>query len=122
MSLSLLFQQCPACLVHIWIVLEMGGRWLYSCCFEGCYFQDLFSIAHSILVQFLSSFFSLHFITIYVVHPYFRIDSTAVWKKLRFILSDKSDFHIIDKLLIAVHAFASRILMSFSVDEILLVR
>ena len=27
-----------------------GGRWLFSCCFVGCCFQDLFKIAHSILV------------------------------------------------------------------------
>ncbi len=33
---------------------------------------------------------------------------TAAWKKLRFILSVRSDFHIIDSLLIAVHAFVNR--------------
>ena len=32
MSSSLLFQQCPACLVRLtWIVFMMGGRWPYSC-------------------------------------------------------------------------------------------
>ena len=41
-------------------------------------------------------------------------------KKIRFILSDRFDFHTIDDLSITVHAFASRILMSFSVDEMLL--
>ena len=42
MSSSLLFQQCPACLVRlIWIVFVMGGRWPYSCCFVRCCFQDL---------------------------------------------------------------------------------
>ena len=40
-------------------------------------------------------------------------------KKLRFILSVTSDFHMTDSLSIAVHAFASRMLMSFSVDETL---
>ena len=31
MSLSLLLQQCPACLVCLaWIVFVMGGRWPYS--------------------------------------------------------------------------------------------
>ena len=35
-SLSLLHQQCPACLVHLtWIVIMMGGRWLYSWCLVG---------------------------------------------------------------------------------------
>ena len=51
MSSSLLLQQCPACLVRLtWIVFVMGGWWPYSCCFVGCCRQDLFNIAHSILV------------------------------------------------------------------------
>ena len=39
-----------------------------------------------------------------------------------FILSDKSDFHIIDNQSIAVHNFANCMLTSLSVDEILLLR
>ena len=54
-----------------------------------------------------------------MVHPYSSIDTTAVWKKLRFILSVRSDFHMIDSSSIAVHAFVSRVSMSFSVDETL---
>ncbi len=51
MSSSLLLQQCPACLVRLtWIVFVMGGRWPYSWCFVGCCHQDLFNIAHNILV------------------------------------------------------------------------
>ena len=51
MSSSLLLQQCPACLVRLtWIVFVMGGRWPYSWCLVGCCRQDLFNIAHSILV------------------------------------------------------------------------
>ena len=42
------------------------------------------------------------------MHPYSGIDATAAWKKLRFILSVRSDFHIIDSLLIAVHAFVKK--------------
>ena len=30
------------------------------------------------------------------MHPYSSIDVTAAWKKLRFILSVRSDFHIVD--------------------------
>ena len=56
-----------------------------------------------------------------MVHPYNSIDTTAAWKKLCFILSDRSDFHMINNLSIAAHAFSSRIL-SFSVDETLLPR
>ena len=51
MSSSLLLQQCPACLVRLtWIVFVMGGRLPYSWCFVGCFLQDLFKIARSILV------------------------------------------------------------------------
>ena len=51
MSLSLLLQQCLACLVRLaWIVFVMGGRWPYSWCLVGCCYQDLFNIARNILV------------------------------------------------------------------------
>ena len=56
------------------------------------------------------------------MHPYSSIDTTAAWKKLRFILSVRSDFHMIESLSIAVHAFVSRVSMSFSVVETLLPR
>ena len=37
MSSSLLFQQCPACLVCLTcIVFMMGGKWPYSWCLVGC--------------------------------------------------------------------------------------
>ena len=45
-------------------------------------------------------FFSSRFVSVHVVHPYSSIDVTAAWKKLRFILSVRSDFHIVDSLLI----------------------
>ena len=45
MSLSLLLQQCPACLVRqTWILFVIGGRWPYSWCLVGCCRQDLFKI------------------------------------------------------------------------------
>ena len=120
MSSSLLLQQCPACLVRLtWIVFVIGGRWLYSWCLVGCCRQDLFKIARSILVLLPSSFFSSRFVRVHVVHPYSSIDVTAAWKKLRFILSVRSDLHIIDSLLIAVHAFIYLALMSFSVEMLL---
>ena len=51
MSLPLLLQQCPACLVRLtWIVFVMGGRCPYSWCLVGCCCQDLFNIARNILV------------------------------------------------------------------------
>ena len=117
MTLFLLFQQCPASLIHfIWMVLEMGGSWPYSCCFVGCFFQDLFNMTRSILVQLRSSFFSIGLVSVHVVHPYSRIDTIVAWKKC-FFLSDRFDFHMIENLSIAVHAFACRTWVSFLVDE-----
>ena len=78
MSSSLLLQQCPKCLVHlIWMALEMGGRWPFSCCLMGWCFQELFNIACSILVQLASSFFSMYLVSIHVVHPYSCIVTTT---------------------------------------------
>ena len=54
------------------------------------------------------------------MHPYSSIDTTAAWKKVRFILLVKSDFHLTDRLLLAVHVFASHVSMSVSDDETLL--
>ena len=121
MSSSLLLPQCHACPVRLtWIVFVMGGRGPYSLRLVGCYRQELFKIARNILVYLPSSFFSSRFVSVQVVHPYSIIDTTAAWKKLRFILSVRSDFHMIDSLSIATHAFVSRVSMSFSVDETLL--
>ena len=102
-SSSLLLQQCPACLVRlIFIVFMTGGRWPYSCCFVGCCLQDLFNIALTILCNcrqvfspyvLLASTWCIHIVV---------IDITASWKKLRFLLSVRSDFHMTDSLSIAV--------------------
>ena len=120
MSSSQLLQQCPAYLVCLtFIVFVMGGRWPYNWLFVGSCLQDLFNIARSILVQLPSSFFSIRFVSVYVVHPYSSIETTAAWKKLRFILSVRSDVLMTDSRSVAVYAFVSRVSMSFSVDEIL---
>ena len=95
----LLLQQCPACLVRLILTaFLMGGRWPYSCYFVECYLQDLFNIARSILVFLLSSFFSIRLVSVHVVHPDSSIDTTAAWKKLRLILSVRSDFHMTGSL------------------------
>ena len=87
MSLTLLLQLSPACLVRlIWIVFVMGGRGPYSCCFAVFFLQDLFNIARSIPVQLPSSFFSIRLVNVYVVYPYSSIDTTAAWKKTVFYL------------------------------------
>ncbi len=73
-------------------------------------------------MQLLSSFFvSAYSVSMWCIH-------ITVWtrpllgKKLRLILSDRSDFPMGDNLPIAGHAFATRVLMSFSVDKMLLPR
>ena len=86
MSLSLLLQQCPACLVRLTcIVFVMGGKWPYSWCLVGCYCQDLFNIALNILVYLPYSFFFSRLVSVQIVHPYSSIDMTAAWKKPRFV-------------------------------------
>ena len=58
----------------------MGVRWLYICFF---FFRGmLFHIARRIFVVFPTSFFSIRFVNIHVVHPYCRIDTTSAWIKL----------------------------------------
>ena len=98
MSLCLLLQQCSACLVRlICMVLEIGDRWPYNSCSVRCCFEDLFNIAHSNLVQLPSSL-----VNVYLVHPYNSMNTTAAWKKLRFILSVRSDIHMTNNQSIAV--------------------
>ena len=124
MSSSLLLQQCPACLVRLtWIVFLMGDRWSYSCCFGGSVAARTYSILLAIFLcncRLASS--PAVFFSVQVVHPYSSIDTTAAWKKLRFLLSVRFDFHMIDSSSIAVHAFVSRVSMSFSVDKTLFPR
>ena len=73
-----------------WVIFEMGCKWPYSCCFVGCCFQDLFNITRSILVQFPSSFFSMSFVSVHVVHRQSSTDTTDTRKKSRF--------HILNRL------------------------
>ena len=65
-------------LLNVLFVL-FGCFWDGSCCFGRCCVQDLFNIARSILVQFPSDFFSIHFVRVHVVHPYGWTDTTAAW-------------------------------------------
>ena len=49
-SSSLLLKHCTTWKVRlILMVLEMGGRWQYCCCFVECCFQKLFNITNNIL-------------------------------------------------------------------------
>ena len=48
------------------------------------------------------------------------MDKNTASKKSRFILSNRSDYDMIDKLPITFHTFTRHMLTSLSVDEILL--
>ena len=50
-----------------------------------------------------------------MVHRYISWDTTAALKKIGFYST--GSIHMTDNLLRAVHAFASHVLMSFSVDD-----
>ena len=68
-------------------------------------------------VTFLCSYhlaFSLSYVSVHVVHPYSRTDTITFC----FILSDRSDFHMIYNLSIAFYAFA-RLILQLSVNEML---
>ena len=75
----------PPC--SAWIVCEMRRRYLYSCCFVGCYFQGLFE-QHIALLCSSHLTRSLFFMSVHVVHPYSSMNTISAWMKYRFILSD----------------------------------
>ena len=117
MSSSLFLLQCLAYLVRLtWKVFVMGVRWLYSCFFCEMLPTGLvqFCLHHSCVIA--CKLFSIGLVTVHEVHPYSSIRTTAAWKKLRFILSVWSDFQMTDSLSVAVHAFASPVVMSFLVN------
>ena len=80
MCSPLLQQHCSVCLFRrVWMVLEMKGRWLYCCSFVGCSFQDFFITTFSILLQLPSSFYSIRFVSVYLVHQYSSIPGKYVF-------------------------------------------
>ena len=70
----------------------------------------------------MPSLYSICFDSIHVVYLYSSIDTTPSWKKFHFNLLHRSDFQMFNSLSTAVHTFASHILISLSVDEMLLLR
>ena len=115
MSSFLLFQQfssCATCLT--WIVFEMGGKCPYSCYFVGYCFQDLFKTASSIFVSFPSCLFFWRFVRVRV-QPYSSTDTVTAWKSSRIVLSERSDFYIVNNLLIVIHVLSMHLLISLSI-------
>ena len=58
------------------------------------------------------SFFSKCFVRVQEVQPYSSL--ATAWKTFCFILSERSDFHMVNNLLIAVHALPMHILTLLS--------
>ena len=120
MNSSLLLQRCLANLVRLILMIsEMGFRWLYCCCFVGYCFQYLFNMASSILMKLPSSFFTVHLLSVLMVHPYSSINMNPDWKKNAFLFYRMG---LTDNVSIAVHAFGSYVLISFTGDKTLLLR
>ena len=90
---------------------EIGCKWLYSSCFVVYCFLDTAFL--------FCSYLAFSPCVLLVVSPYSSMDKASAGKKCCFILLNRSDFHMIDKLSVAFDAFAGGMLMSISVDEML---
>ena len=105
------------------MVCKMGGKWLYNCCFcrvlLSVVVQNSMQHSHSFYLAAFSSSVSLESML---------CSHTVVLTRLQlerislFILSKRSDFHMVDNLSIVVYALPIHMLTSLSVDEILLPR
>ena len=91
-SSSLLLQQCLTCLACLtWMVCETGDKWLYSCCFVGCCFQDLFKTPYPCVGSIYKSFIFVNWWCVYVSNLLNqKISLKALWviyritKELKF--------------------------------------
>ena len=122
MSLSIILLLCPACLAYlIWMIYEMGDKWLYRDCFVAFCFQDLFK-----------SSTSYYFLQICLNLPILLFSPGVLLKSkwcnhtvvLTWLLLKRISilFYQKDNLSIAVHALPMHMLIWFWVDEILLPR
>ena len=99
---------------------EVSGRIilvLQNVAFRICPKQDVELLRNSRLV-----FFCKHFVRIQEVLPCSSTYTATGWKKYPFILSERSDFHMIDNQSIAVYTLPMRMLTFLSVDVISLSR
>ena len=86
--------------------------WPHNCCFVECHFQYLCKTVISVIIYLQSRFFP-------------RVSFESTWCNhivalTLFNLSGKSDFYLIDNLLIAFHSLPVEILTWHSINEILL--
>ena len=78
------------------MVCVMGGNFSYSSHFVGCYFQDLFKTARSTLELSPFILFPCRFVKVQMVQLYHSTDTATAWMNSCFILSQISDFPLID--------------------------
>ena len=109
MSLSLLLQKCPACLVFLtWItfVIGVGGcaasvLWRVASRTSSIQLANFSCIFRQAISPYLASIWCIHILI-------------STWpllgKKTAFFLSVRSHYHMTHSLSIAVHSFASRML------------
>ena len=116
MSSSLLLQHVFFMLLELFVRWEVSGS---TASVLWCVTSRICSKQHS---AFLYNLFSTSFVNIQVLHPYSSTDTATAYKKSCFILSERSSFHMINNLSVAIHAFAMCMLTLLSVDEILLSR
>ena len=67
-------------------------------------------------------FFSERFIRVQVMQPYSRTDTAPAWKRSCFISLERSYFHRVVYLSVAVHVSPIHTLISLLIDKILLPR
>ena len=80
MSSSLLPYLCPVRWVRLtWVAREMRGEWSYNWCFMWFCFHDLLKKNKKHLAQFPSSFFSKHFVKVYVGKLYNSTETGTAW-------------------------------------------
>ena len=98
------------------MIFDLRGKWLYSCCFildtsSICSYNTQHLYSHLTLTPNIAND------KVQVVQPYNSTHMATVGKNFSFIISERSDFHIIVNLQISVNTLFMRML---SIDEILL--
>ena len=92
---------------------------MYCGYFNGCCFQELYQTTINRLVLFPWKFFKCS-VRVKVVWPYSSTVTTTGWQNSHFILSERSDFHMVKDLSREVCGLSLRMLTLLSVDKILL--
>ena len=117
-SSSLFLPHCATCLVHLtWMVCEIAGKWIYSCCLVGSWI-----CSKQYAVSWCISHLAFSPDTLLKSKWCCHTDTARAWKNSSFTLSKRLNFHMISNLSIVVYAFPTHTLTSLSINEILLLR